>query len=127
MLVTLNAAASPATFACSEIIDSASLSAMGKAWCTVSDRTLSINLDAQSTSLAVGDKLQLSNSQTLLVDRLQPAARFTGSVTVESCNDCVPPSAVLTGPQVWLSSDHSKNGMAVKTIASCYALCVEWK
>jgi hypothetical protein len=67
--------------------------------CTASDRSVTIALDGSATLLP-GQRLELLAGQAVLVDKLQAGVAFNGSVEVQSCAECVAPSAALTGPQV---------------------------
>lgn len=95
--VTLNAAARDVKLGCSSLFNSTALGA--RAWCIAADRVLTVQLDGSATLLP-GDKLDLLDDQTLLVDKLQKDVLFKGSVTVESCTECAAPTARVTGPQV---------------------------
>lgn len=104
--VTLNAAAKDAAISCSSVFDAASSALLGaQAWCTVSDRTVTIKLDTSST-MVPGQNLAILANQTVLVDKLQSSVAFSGTVTVDTCLECAPPKAVITGPQVSRASQH---------------------
>lgn len=97
LAVSLNAAARSAAFACSNLFKSSSLGA--RAWCTAADRTLTVRLDSSAT-LQPDDVLELLPAQSVLVDKLQSDVPFSGSVAVQACMECSPPTATVTGPQV---------------------------
>jgi hypothetical protein len=98
--ITLNAAARTAVFSCSSIFPAATSTVLGaRAWCSVSDRVLSVQLDGSSTVLP-GDTLSLRVNQLVLVDKLQSDVPFTSSATVATCSECAAPVATVTGPQV---------------------------
>lgn len=96
LLVTLNAAARQSSFSCGSLFSSET---MKLAWCQVLDRLLTVELGSAATVLP-GNMLELRATQTILVDKLQPTVSFSGSVAVESCNDCTAPFATVAGPQV---------------------------
>lgn len=98
--VTLNAAANQAAVACSTIFDNATTALLGsKAWCTVLEKSITIKLDPTS-AITPGQSLTVLPGQTVLVDKLQKSAAFSGTVKVQTCLDCAAPKAIITGPQV---------------------------
>lgn len=99
VMVTLNAAPKAASFDCAKLFSSSQL---GTAWCVAdsASSTLLVKLGPDAT-LQPGNTLSLKAGQAYLVDKLQWAAAFTGSVAVTSCMpNCMQPTAVITGPQV---------------------------
>lgn len=101
IVVNLNAEAAASAFECSRIFNKDTVTLLGsKAWCTVSGRQLTVKPDALNGTVDVNSVLSLEATQTLLVDRLQATAAFSGTTAVTSCQDCTPPNAVLAGPQV---------------------------
>lgn len=98
IVVSLNAAARSAAIGCSSLFDSTALGS--RAWCVAADRALTVQLGSSAT-LQPGDELQLHVNQSALVDKLQSEAAFKGKVVVDACTECSPPTATITGPQVW--------------------------
>ena len=56
-------------------------------------------------SLEPGTVVSLRPKQGQLVDKLQAAAAFQGSVVVDNCLACTSPVAKIKGPQVSLVAD----------------------
>jgi hypothetical protein len=98
--IALNAATHTAAFSCSSLFAVADSTALGaRAWCSASDRVLTVQLDGSATLLR-GATLTLRENQTVLVDKLQSDVTFKGSVAVAACSECTLPIATVTGPQV---------------------------
>lgn len=99
--IALNAAARTAAFSCSGLFTPVSSAALGtRAWCSVADRVLTVQLDGGSATLMPDEALNVQANQSVLVDKLQSDVPFTGSTVVTGCSECAPPIAALTGPQV---------------------------
>lgn len=100
--VILNTAAAASKFACAALFDDATMEKLGYgAWCTGSDKQLTIQLSPQSTILPDIDKLTIKPTQNVLYDILDTTAAFQGSeVPVAKCSACLAPTAVILGPKV---------------------------
>lgn len=102
ILVVLNTAAATSSFACAALFDSAAMAKLGYgAWCTATDKQLTIQLGAQSTFMPEADKLNVLANQSVLYDILDTTATFQGvGLPVALCSACMAPTAVILGPKV---------------------------
>lgn len=97
--VTLNFAAIPSGFPCTEIFNSDTVDKLGDAFCTVDGKILTIYLRG-GAAIVSGDDLSLLDDQNSLKDILPTPTPFTGSVTVSPCQNCVKPIAGCVYPPV---------------------------
>lgn len=102
IVLVLNTAAAPGSFACALLFDTATMNKLGKeAWCSVQDSGVTVQLGPSATFLPGTDTLTLAASQAVLVDLLLITSKFTGSnVPVATCDACIGPDVKLLGPQV---------------------------
>jgi hypothetical protein len=127
--ISLNAAARTAAFSCSSLFDGTNGTALGpRAWCSTTDRSLTIQLD-RSATLQPGQSLAVRTDQLALVDKLQSGVFFKGQVEVATCTECTPPVATITGPQVrcWLYKEQSPFRLMLKVLLRTVCLvCKVW-
>ncbi|KAF5837107.1 hypothetical protein DUNSADRAFT_4830 [Dunaliella salina] len=100
IIVQLNDLAQAFTAPCEEIFDDSSMELLGSATCSVSAEVrdvLMIQMSGDAT-VDVGSNLTLSSSQNTLRGYADPTNNFEGSITVDRCDSCTPPTPVLTGP-----------------------------
>lgn len=113
IFITLHSPAAPGAFPCSDIFDNATSMVLGtSAMCTVVTNTDSRSLNQSGTTLLgsnmtvqlgpdarvrLGSVLMLSPN-TGLVSSSNSSRRFGGNITVQLCDSCQRPQALLLGP-----------------------------
>jgi hypothetical protein len=104
--VALNTPAGEVSFPCVSLFDTATLAKVGSAaLCSVSGSTVSVLLARDATITPNVDALVLAASQSVLVDAIDPTAKFTTpatAITLAVCSACSPPVVTISGPKVWL-------------------------
>ncbi|GFR45710.1 hypothetical protein Agub_g7119, partial [Astrephomene gubernaculifera] len=117
VVVTLSARPAALTrVAVGSVFDAASAALLGGggALCstttstTSGDAVLTVTLPANAT-IGAGQVLSLLPSGSALVGALNTSQSFTGSVKVASCNNCVSPRALLSGPSTLTASSSSSS------------------
>jgi hypothetical protein len=98
----------PATFACSELFDSATMSLLGtNAQCSATasqtnQSSVRIHLLPEST-VSINSTLVVKSGQTVLRDFLEPSALFlANNLTISKCNPCAmsSPTVSMLAPEV---------------------------
>jgi len=107
IVVNLSAKPLPATFACSELFDSATMTLLGaNAQCSAATTgAVVVQLLSEST-IGVNDKLVIKANQAVLKDLLVPSVKFSsGNVSVAKCDACTAstPTVLVLGPKVCLA------------------------